>query len=272
MKHSYKQAGLTKTDVKGTPDTAEFFNCSKDDILQTPSRKPTDLPSIISSSPARSLIGDYQKTCHQVGLDILSMLATQLNLPSDVFVNKHRITEASGDHVRMTRGPPRKSQDLSLPEIQTPGHTDFGTITILFNWLGGLQVWSEASRGNFNNIVDPEQGSKDESSKPEWLWVKPKPGHAIVNLGDAAVKFTGGVLCSGRHRVVPAPGEQGLWPRYSVVYFVRPENACVLKRICGGDVPPVQEGKEEEELTAHEWIMKQAIALRDGIAKGNVDI
>jgi len=171
----------------------------------------------------------------------------------------------------MTRGPPRISPNLSIPEIQTPGHTDFGTITILFNWLGGLQVWSEASRGNFHNIVDP-QASTDESSRPEWLWVEPKPGCAIINLGDAAVKFTGGVLCSGRHRVVPAPSMQGLLPRYSVVYFVRPENACVLKRIEGGDIPPINEGDEQEEFTAQEWITKQVVALREGIAESTRDI
>lgn len=52
--------------------------------------------------------------------------------------------------------------------------------------------------------------------------MKPLPGHAIINLGDAVVKFTNGNLKSAKHRVVPAPGEQGLLDRYSVVYFVRP--------------------------------------------------
>ena len=33
-------------------------------------------------------------------------------------------------------------------------------------------------------------------------------GHAIVNLGDAMVNFTNGLLRSNIHRVVSPPGEQ----------------------------------------------------------------
>lgn len=151
-----------------------------------------------------------------------------------------------------------------MSEIQTPGHCDFGTITILFNWLGGLQVWSDPSRGNFENIVDPESnaGSNGESEKPRWLWVQPPPAnHAIVNLGDASVKWTHGVLCSGRHRVVPAPGAQGTFDRYSVVYFVRPEDDVVLKRLEAPGIPKLEAGVKEEDITAKEWIIKQALGL-----------
>lgn len=262
-------AGWTKTDAKGTPDTAEFMNVGKDDILDNPTRTPTPLPDLVLEPANRSLLARYQTSCHRTGLDIMSILATQLDLAVDAFEDKHRLNEPSDDHVRMTRGPPRK--DASMPEIQTPGHTDFGTITILFNWLGGLQVWSEPSRGNFHQLFDGAPSNQTGTTVAEWLWVKPKPGHAIVNLGDAAVKFTGGVLCSGRHRVIPAPGEQGLLPRYSIVYFVRPEDKCVLKRLKGGRVPPLKEGEEELELTAQQWILQQALQLRDGVEKGKVE-
>lgn len=262
----YKVAGWTKTDAKGTPDTAEFMNVGKDDILDNPTRTPVALPELLLRPENRSLLARYQTTCQRTGLDLMSILATQMGLPADIFEDKHRLHQPSDDHVRMTKGPPRKN--TSMPEIQTPGHTDFGTITILFNWLGGLQVWSEPSRGNFHQMFD---GAQSGTRAAEWLWVKPKAGHAIVNLGDAAVKFSGGILCSGRHRVVPAPGEQGLFPRYSIVYFVRPEDKTVLKRLTGGDVPPIEEGKEEPELTAQQWIIQQSLALRDGVAKGKVE-
>jgi isopenicillin N synthase-like dioxygenase len=80
-------------------------------------------------------------------------------------------------------------------------------------------------------------------------------------LGDAMVRFTNGALCSGRHRVLPAPGEQGVWPRFSIVYFVRPEDQCILGRLEGEGVPPLAEGEEDEQLTAKEWIMQQARGL-----------
>lgn len=72
---------------------------------------------------------------------------------------------------------------------------------------GGLQVYGSPNRVLGNLDYDDDTA--------EWMWVRPKKGCAIVNLGDAAVKFTNGVLCSGRHRVIPSPGEQGKWPRYS---------------------------------------------------------
>ncbi|KAK5098849.1 hypothetical protein LTS08_006227 [Lithohypha guttulata] len=255
----YKLVGKTKTDDQGIPDTAEFMNVGKDDILDTPHHIPTTPPAIVFESANRAMLASFVVGCHGVGLDIMSVLATKMDLPKDVFSHSNRLKAPCDSHCRMIRGPSRRSTDL--PEIQTPGHTDFGTITILFNWLGGLQVWSEPSRGNFHKQFE---GDQPEGAAGQWLWVKPKPGHAIVNLGDAAVRFTGGILCSARHRVVPAPGEQGLWPRYSVVYFIRPNDEVVMKRLQGGMVPPLPEGEEEEELTAAQHQQKKFRAMQEG--------
>lgn len=125
------------------------------------------------------------------------------------------------------------------------------SITILMNWLGGLQVWSESSR---------KAGPLEPDVPGEWLWVKPKRGCAIVNLGDAAVKYTNGVLCSGRHRVIPSPGEQGTWPRYSIVYFVRPADKTRMQTLKGDGVPPADD-QDEEGVEAKEWIYQQAMGL-----------
>lgn len=264
MKNSifgYKKAGATRTDAQGTVDTAEFMNVAKDSMLDNTTHLTWPQP-ILDNKP---LFARYMTTAHQTGLKILAILSKKLGLPPHGLAKYHRITEESGDHVRLTRGPPRKSVDL--PEIQTPGHTDFGTITILFNWLGGLQLWSDPSRGEtgFENIVDPDQRASANGSG-RWLWiVPPPPNHAIVNLGDAAVKFTGGVFCSGRHRVVPAPGEQGLYERYSVVYFVRPEDKTILKRLKATGIPEGDDQDEAAGITAKEWIIQQSAALGNTI-------
>lgn len=262
----FKKVGSTKTDAKGTPDTAGFLNIAKDRILENTDR--WEYPQLVLDH--KPLLARYMRNAHGTGLKVLSILAERLGLPADGFDKYHRLTEESGDHVRMTHGPPRRTAEL--PEIQTPGHTDFGTITILFNWLGGLQVWSDPSRGYFGNVVDPEStagpGGGDEGGEaPRWLWVQPPPpNHAIVNLGDAAVKWTGGVLCSGRHRVVPAPGEQGKFDRYSIVYFVRPEDSAVLKRLEAPGIPKLEPGEKEEVITAKEWILKQVTGLGQQLA------
>ncbi|KAI1109613.1 hypothetical protein F5Y14DRAFT_455877 [Nemania sp. NC0429] len=245
----YKVRGATFVDPRGGRDTAEFFNVGKNEMILPEDQMKKKWPEPIMASKA--LLKNYVETAHGVGLAILGILAAKLGVDPAEFDSRHRIEEQSGDHVRLTRGPPRETEEM--PEIQTPSHTDFGTITILMNWLGGLQVWSESSRRVKLLNHEPDVPG-------EWLWVKPKKGCAIVNLGDAAVKFSNGVLCAGRHRVIPAPGAQGKLPRYSVVYFVRPEDQCVMKQLRGPGIP---DGPEEEEthINAREWIKMQATGL-----------
>ena len=60
---------------------------------------------------------------------------------------------------------------------------------------------------------------------------QPLPGHAICNIGDALSVFSGGILQSNIHRVVPPPGTQGEYERWSLVFFTRPGNSGVLRAL-----------------------------------------
>lgn len=80
-------------------------------------------PEVIKAS--KPLFKDYIVTAHGIGTAIMSILMTKLGVDPVEFISRHRIDEYSGDHVRLTRGPPREKEEL--PEIQTPSHTDFGT-------------------------------------------------------------------------------------------------------------------------------------------------
>ncbi|EJD06828.1 Clavaminate synthase-like protein [Fomitiporia mediterranea MF3/22] len=88
---------------------------------------------------------------------------------------------------------------LDLPD---GAHTDYGSLSFLHNRLGGLQVLPPGS--------------------PDWHYVRPMPGHAICNIGDALSLLSGGILRSNMHRVVPPPGVQAAYTRWSVVCFSRP--------------------------------------------------
>lgn len=128
-------------------------------------------------------------------------------------------------------------------------HTDFGSITLLFNRLGGLQV------------LPPGKGA-------EWCYVKPLPGHAIVNLGDAMAVFTNGLLRSNIHRVVSPPGEQADTTRYSIVYFSRPENDVPMKVLQGSSkIPETEEQSNGETISAKDWIIKRALGHRHALNK-----
>ncbi len=130
--------------------------------------------------------------------------------------------------------------------IAAPAHRDAGSITLLFNRLGGLQ------------ILPPGRDT-------EWKYVRPLPGHAIVNLGDAMVTFTNGLFRSNPHRVVAPPGQQAGHTKISLVYFMRPENEVIMQRLKGSELIPDLDGESEEQgMTAEEWVAHRFAAIRDG--------
>ena len=191
------------------------------------------------------LLTSYVYHCRAVIDLLISHLEKHLQLEPGALANLHRITERSGDHVRFNQA---AIQPFSEERAKQGEHTDFGTLTILMNWLGGLQI----------RLPETE----------EWVYVKPVPGSAVVNLGDALVKFTAGILRSNIHRVCPPPPPQDGLTRNSLVYFSRPEDKVVLKRLRGGvidEVPVSEVEREEPEMTAQEWTWKRSVGDLKGV-------
>ena len=122
------------------------------------------------------------------------------------------------------------------------GHTDNGTVTVLFNIVGGLQVLDETN---------------------SWRYVRPEPGHAIVNIGDSMVQWTGGLLRSKWHRVVPPPGMQSEVSRFSMAYVLKPPFGCRMERLKGGNIP-CSEGGEEDVGTYEEFHARKSKGYREG--------
>ncbi|KAH7311810.1 hypothetical protein BKA65DRAFT_155520 [Rhexocercosporidium sp. MPI-PUGE-AT-0058] len=239
----YKGFGSAVVDEEGNLDRNEFYNIPKDDLLGI-SSSPFAQPQIVHDH--KDIIVSYMNTSHSLVTLILQNLAKHLHLPPETLTSVHRKTKPSGDQVRLVKSPPQPPSDQ---RTALGKHTDFGSITILFNRLGGLQIL-------------PPPSLTPAGQEPQWTYVKPLPGHCIVNLGDAMVKFTNGLLRSNIHRVVSPPGEQAKETRYSVVYFARPEEDVILRRLEGSDVIPELEG-EEESMSSKEWIKLQAMRLRN---------
>lgn len=129
------------------------------------------------------------------------------------------------------------------------GHTDNGTITVLFNIIGGLQVL-------------PPGANKEIDS--DWRYVKPQPNCAVVNLGDSLVQFTGGALRSNMHRVMDAPGEQSKVDRYSFCYVLKPSINASMNRLKSNVIPPLADGEEDVNCTYGEFHKRKT----DGVKKG----
>lgn len=119
------------------------------------------------------------------------------------------------------------------------------------------------------SVEQERESFAGEEEGEKWVYVNPLPGHCIINLGDALVKFTKGVLRSNIHRVVSPPGAQAALTRYSLVYFSRPEDEVLLGPLVESEIVRmrVEEerargGKEEDILSSKEWVLKRALGRR----------
>ncbi|KAL3422674.1 hypothetical protein PVAG01_06830 [Phlyctema vagabunda] len=247
----YKRYGAMKADDEGNADRNEFYNgmadedsikMPKDDFLEI-SKNPYPHPQLLLDN--KQEIAKYMEDAHELVLLILSHLNDQLHLPPDTLGRLHRRTAISGNQARIIKSLPQPESDRRIALKQ---HTDYGSITILLNKLGGLQILPPPS------LVVP-------GTEPEWTYVKPLAGHCIVNLGDAMVKFTNGLLRSNIHRVVNPPGAQAGETRYSLAYFARPEDEVMLRRLSGSDIiPEVDEDVVEKEVSSKDWVQHRAMS------------
>ena len=154
---------------------------------------------------------------HEVAALTLSHLDKQLGLHEGALASLHPTSKLSRSTVRLIHNPPQPIEDR---KISLFGHTDNGSVTVLFNTIGGLQILPPG-------LEDVEHN---------WRWVRPEPECAIVNLGDALVQWSGGILHSNMHRVVSAPGQQAQSERYSFAYVLKPDNQALMRRLTGSGV------------------------------------
>jgi len=207
----YKAAGANATDETGNPDTVEFINIAKDDILSFPTVTHRTYPPTVDAR-MESTIKPFATNSLEVTNTMLAIFERQLGLPEGALAERHKMLAKSGSETRCIKNPPKhraspdavsyKPTAAEEEKAAIGAHTDFGSISFLHNRLGGLQV------------LPPGYDT--------WQYVRPLPGHAICNVGDALTLLSGGILRSNLHRVVLPPGEQAFFERWSLVFFLRP--------------------------------------------------
>ncbi|KLO18717.1 Clavaminate synthase-like protein [Schizopora paradoxa] len=207
----YKAAGANATDDAGNPDTVEFINVAKDDVLSFPAVTHRTYPDTVEVRMESTLKPFLTKSL-EVTNKILEVFERQLGLPEGAFADRHKMLESSGSETRCIKNPAKRRPAPNAVTYEPTAadeekaalgaHTDFGSISFLHNRLGGLQV------------LPPGYDT--------WQYVRPISGHAICNVGDTLTLLSGGILRSNLHRVVTPPGEQAFFERWSLVFFLRP--------------------------------------------------
>ena len=112
---------------------------------------PRDMPELQKG------ISALFEECHNIHVDLLEALAKEVGMKPDALLP----SVAGKDHFCALLYYPETTISSFKDRVRAAPHTDFGTLTLLFNDLaGGLQV-----RG------------KDK----QWVDAPPMPGHAIIN-------------------------------------------------------------------------------------------
>ncbi|KAI9059090.1 Clavaminate synthase-like protein [Trametes sanguinea] len=254
----YKAPGATVTDETGALDTVEFMNIAKDDAIAWPSVARRSYPSTVNAHMDDAVIPFIRRSI-EVNDTLLEIFNELLGLPEGTLAEKHKLDEFSGSEARIIKNPPRP-EGIDEAKAALAAHTDFGSLSFLHNRLGGLQVMVPGT--------------------DKWQYVKPIPGHAICNLGDSMTIFSGGLLKSNLHRVVPPPGEQARYARWSLVYFTRPGDSVLLRALAEHSVmiaKAVEDAPEhlrkifESPQTSQEWFTRRVKNMRTNNQKG-VDV
>ena len=154
---------------------------------------------------------------------MLACLSKALSLKGpDRFETSHRNDHKSNSTLALFRYIPT---DLAGECVGHLKHTDIGSLTLLFSEQWGLQVMPLGTSS--------------------WEFVAPRPGHAIINVGDSLRFASGYSLQSCIHQVVPMDVAED---RYSIAYFLRPESEKVFKDSEGRWVTASQWHDEKYEV------------------------
>ncbi|KAI0156826.1 oxidoreductase [Xylariaceae sp. FL1272] len=228
----FKPRGIAKTETN-QPDRFEWFNIGCDGLRGTGPLQ--SLPTIMKNNlPLLREFCDFGQDIVNIVFDVL---ASRLGISTESFTALNSPDQVSGTIVRFIKSfASPTEEDVGTSMIH---HTDVGTITLLANILGGLQ------------ILKPRGSPMDPTA---WQWLQPKPGCLIVNLGDAMVQWTSGSLRSNVHRIHHAPGTQRSVDRYSLGLFIRPNRDAPMNPLMGDG--------EKTELTAWEWEVRKLMGFK----------
>lgn len=125
-----------------------------------PPSRPQYPPQLENDLP---LLEKFTMECNRIGLMILGCLSKTLDC--DFLEGKHDPNKQSTSATALLHYP-GQPHDAGKSGGHV-AHTDVGSLSILFSYQDGLQI----SRSGGDEV------------DAEWLYIKPQPGYAVVNVG-----------------------------------------------------------------------------------------
>ncbi|OCH95737.1 Clavaminate synthase-like protein [Obba rivulosa] len=237
----YKARGTIATDANGTRDCVEFLNIAQDDALSWPRPTHRTYPRTVNAR-MEGTISPFVRKSMKINQTLLAIFEKCLGLPDGELARLHSQRETCGGEARCVKSPANQAT------TGIGAHTDFGTLTLVHNRLGGLQVMPPGT--------------------DKWLYIKPLAGHIVCNVGDALAIFSGGIMRSNVHRVMPPPGLQSRFERYSIAFFTRANDSVVLRALSDKSQMIAKSVSQSTGVdnnagtTSAEWISRRIRKLR----------
>ena len=141
----------------------------------------------------------FYARCAAVANDVLRAFAIDFRLPESYFIDRH----GQNNILRLLHYPPVSGAVLD-GQMRVGSHTDFGTLTLLFQ--------------------DPSAGLEVLSAGGRWLKAPSIPGTVLINIGDLMQQWTNCDFRSTPHRVDVPNGDGATRSRYSIAFFCEPNN------------------------------------------------
>jgi len=149
----------------------------------------------------------FHASAFQTELQLLAALEIALGLPASSLTNIHLTARNEFRLLHYPAIPTSELRDGSATRIAE--HTDFGSITLLFqDSTGGLQVENQEQLGCFHDVSTESQNE------------------IILNIGDSLQRLTNDTFRAACHRVtyppsIKADDEEIIPERFSVAYFAK---------------------------------------------------
>ncbi|KAG2049675.1 Clavaminate synthase-like protein [Suillus hirtellus] len=183
---------------------------------------------------------------------ILRLIARSLELPEDTLLSKHvfdAVGETAGEYIHFRHYPRTEEEEAKTKNVWLKGHTDFGSITIL---------WSQ-----------PVAALQIQTREGKWRWIRHMENALVVNVGDAMEFLTGGYYKGTIHRVVQPAVDQRNYTRLGVFYFAIPNDDIKLAPMVESPVllrVGIQRRCEDSEApTMGDW--RKARTMAYGLSK-----
>lgn len=182
-------------------DLKEAFNVGKE--VPAKDAEAENPALVLNQWPAgreefRQAVTQFFDICAEAASRVFRAFAIALQMPENFIADKH---QAHNYTLRLLHYPPL-AESPKPGQIRAGAHSDYGTLTLLFqDEVGGLEV---------------------QTATGEWISAPSIPDAILINTGDLTQRWSNDVFRSTKHRVALPQGDVGR-DRYSIAFFCQPD-------------------------------------------------